>query len=489
MKIFSYNLTVIRLSPLLKIGYALVFTVCCMGVLSCNKPELLPEQAWKGNTKSVDFNVQLPGHTEAIHTYAITENEENAIKTVDVLAFKVINKGLAYESETFAYRVAGAGISTPDAANSAGKSFKAGLKIDNDNYYRFVVLANVREQLSGVTINEGERKEAVMGKLVFRKTGRWNASSVASYDAFPMWGETEPAVVTENTAALNNIALVRTLARIDVVLKETALLNFQITSVSLVNSYTEGLIAPLSANYNGNAVTAESMPKATQRNTDPVTYTVPSPGHSLQQEIYTFESPKSSLQANQATATELIIGGRYNGSTVDTYYRIAFMDASGNALPLLRNYKYTINIISVGGAGYTTIKDTRNNIPSNMEVELEKLDDGGLNIISTDGQYILALATDQIEVGTADGQIIRVRVSSIGAPWYAYGDPNDAGWLGLATEMDPASGKWSLLIYINSSNLEASKPRTGKITVRLGDADTIIGRLSKTITITQRNTK
>lgn len=489
MKIFSYNLKAMRLQLLFKTRYVVIAVVWCMGVLSCHKPELPPEQAWKGNTKSVDFKLQLPGHTEAIHTYAISENEENAIKTVDVLAFKVTNKGQANESETFAYRVAGAGVSTPNAANSAGKSFKAGLKIDNDNYYRFVVLANVREQLNGVTINEGERKEAVMAKLVFRKTGQWNATSAVSYDAFPMWGETEPAMVTGNTTALNSIALLRSLARIDVVLKETVLSNFQISSVSLVNSYAEGLITPLSANYNGNAVTAESVPPAAQRNTDPVTYTVASPGHSLQQEIYTFESPKSSLLVNQATGTELIIGGRYNGSTVDTYYRIAFMDVSGSALPLLRNYKYTVNIISVGGAGYATMKDALNNIPMNIEVELAKLNDGGFTVISTDGQYILALATDQIEVGAAAGQIIPVRVSSIGAPWYAYGDPNDSGWLGLVTEIDPTSGKWSLLIYINRSNLEASKPRTGKITIRLGDADAIIGRLSKTITITQRNTK
>lgn len=488
MKIFSYNLTAIRLQPLLKTGYVVIFMVWCMGLLSCRKQEVLPAQAWHGNTKSVDFKVQLPGHTAAISTYAITEDEENAIKTVDVLAFKVTNKGLANESETFAYKVAGSGISTSNAANSAGKSFKASLKIDNDNYYRFVVLANVREQLNRITINEGERKEAVMAKLVFHKMGRWNAASVANYDAFPMWGETEPAMVTANTTALNSIALVRSLARIDVVLKEAALSNFKISSVSLVNSYAEGLIAPLSAHYNGNAATAESMPPAAQRNAGPVTYTVASPGHSLQQEIYAFESPKSSLQANQTNSTELIIGGRYNGSTVDTYYRIAFMDASGNALPLLRNYKYSVNIISVGDAGYASINDARNNIPMNMEVELAKLDDSGFTVISTDGQYILALATDQVEVGTAVGQIIRVRVSSAGAPWYAYIDPNDAGWIGIATEMDPASGKWSLLIYINSSNVGASGPRTGKITVRLGDADNIIGRLSKTITVTQRNT-
>lgn len=488
MKIFSYNLTEKWPHTLLKTAYAVAAIVWCMGVLSCRKQEELPVQTWQGNTKSVDFNVQLPGHTAAISTYAITENEENAIKMVDVLVFKVTNKGLVNESEAFAYRVAGSGISTPNAANSAGKSFKAVLKIDNDNYYRFVVLANVREQLNSLTINEGESKEAVMAKLVFRKTGQWNASSAVNYDAFPMWGETEPAVVTISTTALNSIALVRSLARIDVVLKETALSNFQISSVSLVNSYTEGLIAPLSANYNGNAVTAESMPPAAQRNADPVTYTVASPGHSLQQEIYTFESPKSSLQANQTTGTELIIGGRYNGSTMDTYYRIAFMDALGNALPLLRNYKYSVNIISVGGAGYASINDARNNIPMNMEVELAKLNDGGLTVISTDSQYILALATDQIEVGAAAGQVIRVRVSSIGAPWYAYRDPNDAGWIGLATEIDPASGKWSLLIYINSSNLGASGSRTGKITVRLGDANTIIGRLNKTITVTQCNT-
>ncbi|RLJ79652.1 FimB/Mfa2 family fimbrial subunit [Pedobacter alluvionis] len=488
MKIFSYNLTEKCPYSLLKIGYVVVAIVWCISMLSCRKQEILPAQVRNENTRAVDFNVQLPGHTEAVSTYAITENEENAIHTVNVLAFKVTNKGLENESETFAYSVTGTSISTPDAANSAGKSFKAGLKIDNDNNYRFVVLANVSEQLNGITINEGERKEAVMAKLAFSKMGQWNATSVTNYDAFPMWGETEPAVITANTTALNSIAMVRSLARIDVVLKETAVSNFRLSSVSLVNSYAEGLIAPLSNNFNGNTVTSESMPSAAQRNVSPVTYQVLSPGKSLQQEIYAFESPKSSLQPNQTTGTELIIGGRYKGSAVDTYYRIAFMDGSGNAIPLLRNYKYSVNITAVGGAGYASISNAQNNIPINMEVELKQLDDGGLNVISTDGQYLLALSTDQAEVGAASGQVIPIRISSLGAPWYAYRDPKDAGWISVATEMDPASGKWSLLIYINSSNLGVSRPRTGKITVRLGDANTTIGRISKTITITQRNT-
>ena len=488
MKIFRYNLTAIRLKLRLKTASVLALLIWCIGFLSCRKQDVMLAQAWQGGDRSVNFKVQLPGPTEAINTYSITDNEENAMRVVDVLAFKIIDKGMPNERESFAYRMPGNGISTPNATNNAGKSFKVALKVDNDNYYRFVVLANVREQLNSVTLLEGDDKAAVMAKLTVSKMGAWNAASQSSYDAFPMWGETEPAVITENTTALNSIALLRSLARIDVALKGTALSNFKISTVSLINSYTDGLIAPLSSNFDGNAVTAESMPLGAKRNADPVTYNVTSPGLSLQQEIYALESPKSSLLASQTNGTELIIGGRYNGSTTDTYYRIVFMDASGNTIPLLRNYKYTVNVTSVGGAGYASINDARNNVPINMDVELKKLDDGGLNVIGTDGQYILALGTDQVEVGAASNQVIRVRISSVGASWYAYRDHKDAGWIGISTEEDATTGNWSLLIHINSSNQGASQDRTGKISVRLGDANTIIGRLSKTITITQRNT-
>ncbi|MBC8986316.1 FimB/Mfa2 family fimbrial subunit [Pedobacter sp. N36a] len=488
MKIFSYNFPGISLQHCLKIGYAVVFMVCSAGMISCRKQEPFSLNALERASKTVGFNVQLPGHNPAVNTYAINDNEENAVKMVDILAFKIVNKGLANEYETFAYSVSGTDISTPDAANTAGKSFRAALRIDNDNYYRFVVLANVHEELSKVIINEGERKEAVLTKLTFSKSGAWNASSVLSYDAFPMWGETECAVISGSTTSLNSIALVRSLARIDVVLSKTAISNFQITTVSLANSYSQGLIAPVPYNFDGNVVRSESIPPEAQRNNGLLTYQVLSPGKSLQQEIYALESPKSSLLPNQTEGTELIIGGRYQGSDVDTYYRVAFIDGSGNALPLLRNYKYTVNITAVGGAGYASISDAQSNIPINMEVDLKQLDDGGLNVISTDGQYILALGTDQVEVGAAKGQVIRVRISSVGASWFAYSDPKDANWIDLNREVDPIDGKSNLLINIIATNLGLSGPRTGKITVRLGDANATIGRISKTITVTQRDT-
>ena len=362
-------------------------------ICSCKKDQLLPNTPPTVVDGAVEFNVQLPGLHKVISTYSITDKEENNIQSIDVLAFMVNNRGLANESETFAFRTTGYSISTPNAADPSRKRFKIRLEKDTVNRYRFVVLANVRRMLDATTIAANETKANLMARLVYEHTG-------AIYDSAPMWGETAQLMLG-NTANAINITLLRNLARIDVNLVGTALSDFAINSISLLNSPSSGLIAPVPTNYSATAsqVTAASLPPSRMFNSQFVTYNVPSPGVALTQEIYTFESPKSDLTANQTTATELIIGGRYKGSAVVTYYRIAFTDPEGNAMPLLRNYKYTVNISKVGGVGYPSMDSAAKNVPANMNVSTTTLDDSGLNIIATDGQYILALSTDQLTIG------------------------------------------------------------------------------------------
>lgn len=468
----------IKLSAIL-FGFLLLVT-------SCKKDYIQYEKVENTNQNGVEFTVQLPGLINKVTTYSITDREENAVQTIDILAFKINNRGLATETETFAYKVAGTGISTPAESNQSNKSFRANLVKDNAGYYRFVVLANVRAQLDAITMATDESKTSLLARLAFEKTGQWNATAASNYDALPMWGESGQQRVDGSTTQIGRIALLRSLARIDVNLSGTALSNFVITSVSVINSRAKGLMAPLADRYNSTSgtVTSPSLFATDKFNTGPLTYPVASPGRSLQQQIYVFESPASTLSASQTNSTELVIAGRYNGSETETYYRIAFLDASGKALPLLRNYKYSININTVGGVGYPTLDIASRNLPANMAVTTVPWDDSGMNVIATDGQYILALSTDRFEVSGAIGNTMEL-ILYTDYP-FLWRVTSDSDWLGVLYKK---SGDRYIITFITqvSSNIGAAGSRTASVTVSTGGgADK--GRITKTVTVTQRNT-
>lgn len=463
-----------------------LYTILLLLAASCKKDSLQPAAGIHPNNEGVEFVVQLPGLTKVVTTYSLTDLEENAVQTVDILAFKVNNKGAANETETFAYRVEATDLKTPAATTPANKSFRATLQKDSKVYYRFVVLANVRKQLNAISITANENKNSVMAKMVIEKTGQWNTTSASDYDLFPMWGESAQQIVNENTTQISSIKLLRSLARVDVFLSGTAWSNFVITSISTINSRSNGLVAPSSVNYNATSgtVTAESIPAAAKYNAAAVTYPVSAPGRSFQQQIYVFESSKSSLLRNQTTSTELIIAGKYNGSSTITYYKIAFLDASGKALPLLRNFKYSVNINKVSAAGYPTFETASSNVPVNMEVTTATWEDSGMNVMATDGQYILALSNDQLEIGGAAGQTVNFTVYSD----YPYGWHlvNQSNWLRVTSVQN--GSRYTLTVTAASSNIGASGSRTGTLSMRTGQAGNV-GRMTRTITVTQRNTQ
>jgi len=470
-----------------KVRLALIYSGVLLFVCSCRKDNLQPDFKTDTNGDEVEFTVQMPGLSNVVSTYAITDKEENELQAVDVLAFIVNNKGLANETETFAFRSSGYSISTPNAAIPGTKSFKVSLHKDAANYYRFVVLGNVKNQLDAISLTVGEEKSVMMSKLIYEKNGPWYAESATAYNSFPMWGESSQMIVLDNTGSIG-VSLLRSLARIDVSLSGAALSNFVITSVSVMNSRSTGLIAPLAANYKAasGTVTAESLPAVIKYNSDMLTYAVPSPGTSLKQQIYVFESAKSALTINQKSSTELVIGGKYNGSSTITYYKIAFMDAAGNALPVLRNYKYSVNISKVTAAGFPSAFVAGYNIPSSMEVTTIPWDDGGFNFVTTDGQYILAYATDQLEIGGEIGQTVDLAAYT-DYPWGFFAESN-VDWLDVVEVLRDTKYFFTITAK-TSSNIGASGSRTGIITLRTGKSGNNIGRLSRTITVTQRNIK
>lgn len=209
----------------------------------------------------------------------------------------------------------------------------------------------------------------------------------------------------ETLAALNNIPLIRNFAKI--VLVDNAD-NFTLDSFAVVNTLNTGLAAAYDFSkgvfvdyMNGDA---------------PKTYAA------LIQEGYNASTPAIS---NYVSATEawakaatagsafyvyerekpietpayIIASGTYDGSAETVYYKIDLRDENGEYFPLLRNFRYTINLNTVNRNGYDTITEAANSGGSgdvSTSLETESL------IYMSDGTASLEVGYTSIVVTSAD---------------------------------------------------------------------------------------
>lgn len=99
----------------------------------------------------------------------------------------------------------------------------------------------------------------------------------------------------------------------------------------------------------------------------------------------------------------IIVGGKYNGSTTTTYYKIDLKDDEGEYFPIMRNFNYRINIESVKRAGASTVKGALAAAPSgdiSTNLDLEDL----TNISNGDAQ-IFVTETERVIVGESEIQL------------------------------------------------------------------------------------
>lgn len=80
--------------------------------------------------------------------------------------------------------------------------------------------------------------------------------------------------------------------------------------------------------------------------------------------VYERGNPTMDKADWKATPTTIIVKGKYNGSSVSSYYKINLMDLDNNYYALLRNFNFNVNIHSVRNAGYATIQDALNSAGS-----------------------------------------------------------------------------------------------------------------------------
>lgn len=353
-----------------------------------------------GGTDSSDgirFTVSVPG-LNTPQTRAISDVDESEIRTIDILVFK---KNAS--DETFLYKTHGANIS----GTGNTRSFTANLKnsADASEQHRFVFLANLRTQVDAAlpSFTTATTKQQALDAIAFSASAAWNTASSSNFTPLPMWGESAGTYVVTNqlkASDVGTIALMRSLARVDVGLNFSGesvlgLSNFSLSDVQVFNYMDRGAAAPLPANLSAGLAVTPTVPATAVRTAGPLTYSHATPGNSFIREIYLAEN---AVTGNKSTEACLVLGGYFNGSPTKTWYRIDFFKRMVNAgdpqvrLPLLRNFRYKVNITAVDGPGYATATEAFNANAANLKAEVLVWDESSIKEIVFDNQYMLGVS-------------------------------------------------------------------------------------------------
>ncbi|MDR3061902.1 MAG: DUF4906 domain-containing protein, partial [Dysgonamonadaceae bacterium] len=224
--------------------------------------------------------------------------QENAIQTIDLIAFRKDNSGGSY----YDYHTVGRLTDNTQGASTQNSRVIVRLK---DYEQELVIITNAGTVIDEIVKSQNWKdtsKDIFLAKLEYALSGtntKWNTVSATNYTALPMWGETS-AKITQNTTQLS-VTLLRMLAKIDVQLDETVTglkSKFKLKSVRLYNTQTKGRIIPNSSvvqkTANSISVTAPSLPETPKKQLGPLVYTdFTSPGATdvaIRNAIYTFES-------------------------------------------------------------------------------------------------------------------------------------------------------------------------------------------------------
>ncbi|MDR1918343.1 MAG: hypothetical protein LBQ65_01705 [Tannerellaceae bacterium] len=364
-------------------------------------------------------------------TRALTDEQENAVKTIDVLAFR-----LNYGQLQFAYHVYVQETDIhPVSGDNTRKEFQIKVPKDKDRY-RYVLIANANTEVDAY-LKAGNREyesiDAFLPKIVMENKPLWKAESASNFKPIPMWGETE-GEKTLGEIDKKDIELFRSLARVDVKVETTV--PFDLQEIYVYNRPSRGRIAPDRSHWDNTQkrFTSPSLPDnlgivdvvALNNNK----YIVPPGQRDFVSEIYLFETRELGSQ-DFVDATCLVLGGMYQGSL--NYYRVDFAEISNsgstgttpgfdweqgppssgtgeggmvgtgeNYHPLIRNHHYELKITGVSGKGFALPDSAARSIGSQLATDFVTWNDNTQNIVIDNTSYTLNISPSVLTITQAD---------------------------------------------------------------------------------------
>jgi len=189
--------------------------------------------------------------------------------------------------------------------------------------------------------------------------------------AIPMAGLAEvPGGIIEGTvlsnSSTNKLHLTRIVAKADV--RNTSE-NFQLLGFTVIDAPRQGSFFSLTTNIHTDITQLTDYPEIVSSNP-----------------VYLYES---TVENN----TSVIIKGKYNDE--EYYYKLGFIDDTGNLMAVHRNKYYKFEITSITGPGKKTLDEARAETVMNVNYHIVVLDDSSHDIISN-GKYYLGVSNSEL---------------------------------------------------------------------------------------------
>lgn len=137
----------------------------------------------------------------------------------------------------------------------------------------------------------------------------------------------------------------------------------------------------------------------------------------LKASLYAFPNMQNSTAANDNVTTALMIAGRYDKDTKDTYYRFNLTPV-GEPLSMQRNHIYTAVIQNITGRGDATEEEAMKRETPVLSAEVtENWGDDSSVVTDNEGNYLMLSRTTVTLDGDADiTEVIQVKISK-GSKW------------------------------------------------------------------------
>lgn len=283
------------------------------------------------------------------------------------------------------------GMGTETAPNSGKYSATLLQSVDNNDKYKLVILANFPDGDYGIFYRMGGKSYAEVQQacLSAELSGESNVLEFTAAQPFPMFGiakDGAPQIITE-TMNLGTVSLVRAVARVDIGIGTKNADNntwnkggvpFAMTQVQIWKDGKQYAYMPVENNFSSSA--------------GALAINSPSPVGGTETKIYgsayitgtTYCSEKIYLPEadllwgdvyddNHSSRLAIIVGGKYNGSDAETFYRVDFNYDEGSKakMDILRNHVYRFTIKSVKDAGYATAELAYNSKPKGLDFSAE----------------------------------------------------------------------------------------------------------------------
>lgn len=495
--------SLLGLGSLLVIALLVALSGCRDAILD-REPLPDPTPTPAGELVEVSIPVDLSLFSTPVSTRALSAVAESTIDPARSRLF------ILDSSRKLLYEASIASI-TPSATDHQVGEIKARLR-PTTTPVTAVLYGNLSQEMKQAEVTVGTAADDLAKRFTYARP------TDLSKELLPLWGETKISSISAQGVTAETLYLLRSVARIDVGLRMTALTNsgakdpdfsetsqklkgrvageevtFSLAKTYLYNVSATGLVAPKAGLYGtDHRVTGPSTPEGVGR-VDKIDYSDKIADNLLRREIYVPETDNSSATLGVEKRPFLVVGLTYTGSTKPTYYRIDFMtkDKEGkySYLSLLRNYRYKVSILEVNGPGYDTPEEAAKAPATRLRYEVMAFEESEMDHVAYDGPYRLSVDRDHISVGRY-GSVATLHVGTNWPRGWSVEIPSKVTPTGSTAEVDnplakdqswisfddytiggpnkPADDTKGLKMTINPLATTSKQPRDGYLYIRAG---------------------